>query len=75
MKSPLNDYLLHNTETPDWCLDTADSRTQPEMHKLEQASCHQADIRMHSHRLLQLDNNSITSLLTDLLQVVNCMQA
>ena len=37
--------------------------TQPETRKLQQvccrlaASCHQADIRMRSHRLLRLDDN------------------
>ena len=42
--------------------------TQPETHKLQQVSYHQANIRMHLHRLLQLDDNK---LLTDLLQVAS----
>ncbi len=36
--------------------------TQPETRKLQQVSCHQADIRMRSHRSLGLhDNKSVTS--------------
>ena len=31
--------------------------TQPETHKLQQVSYHQADIRRRSHRLLRLDDN------------------
>ena len=46
--------------------------TQPETRKLQQVCYHQAHIRMRSHRLLRLDDNK---LLTDLLQVANCMQA
>ena len=46
--------------------------TQPKMRQLQQVCYHQVDIRMRLHRLLRLDDNK---LLTDLLQVANCMQA
>ena len=65
--------------------------TQPETRKLQQACCrlaascgHQSDIRMRSHRLLQLDDNKSAASCqqaccklrsTDLLQVAICRLA